>query len=36
MTHPLILRSPQLTAPIGSVSDIHTEVRESQEQGTGK
>ncbi|GKV79928.1 hypothetical protein PEC106664_07020 [Pectobacterium carotovorum subsp. carotovorum] len=36
MTHPSIPRSPQLTTPIESVSDIHAEVRESQEQETGK
>lgn len=36
MTHPPIVLSSQLTAPIGIVSDIHVEARESQEQEAGK
>lgn len=36
MTHPSIVLSSQLTAPIGIVSDIHVEARESLEQEVGK
>lgn len=36
MTHLSIVLSSQLTAPIRIVCAIHAEVRESQEQETGK
>lgn len=36
MAHPSIVLSSQLTAPIGIVSDIHVEARESLEQEAGK